>query len=120
MATDEITVTIPPVRAFARVEADKAHALKPLEEAAEVFAAWQGGMDYCSQDVRCATCLDGHPAYEMYGHGYCDKHDAMVDECCDVIQATCNLLAALGVDDLTEAMAACERRNKERGRYGDR
>ena len=26
------SVTIPPVRAFARVEADKAHALKPLEE----------------------------------------------------------------------------------------
>lgn len=41
----------------------------------------------------------------------------IVDECCDVIMATCNLLAALGVTDLTEAMAACEERNKERGRY---
>lgn len=40
----------------------------------------------------------------------------IVDECCDVIQATCNLVAMLGVDDLTEAMGACMRRNKARGR----
>ena len=33
-----LSVTIPPVRCFAHVEADKAQALKPLEEAAEVFA----------------------------------------------------------------------------------
>lgn len=101
------SVTIPPVRCFAHVMADKAQALKPLEEASEIYAAWQ----------------------EWYGPAILDGGDsvftraqkkALVDECCDVIQATCNLLAALGVTDLTDAMAACERRNQERGRYGDR
>ena len=99
------SVTIPPVRCFARVEASKAQALKPLEEAAEAFGAWQrldGLSGYLTED--------GVEAYAT----------SLVDECCDVIQATCNLLAALGVTDLTDAMAACERRNDERGRYGDR
>lgn len=40
----------------------------------------------------------------------------IVDECCDVIQATCNLVAMLGIDDLTVPMRACVRRNRERGR----
>ena len=95
-----MSVTIPPVRTFAHVEASKEQALKPLEEAAEVFAAWQ---------ARAA-------AHELH-HGVADAGVALVDECCDVITATCNLLAALGVDDLTEAMAACEERNRKRGRY---
>lgn len=102
MATDEIAVTIPPVRAFAHVEADKEHALKPLEEASEVHGAWQWW-----------SMWDGA------GHGDGNPLDNLVAECCDVIQATCNLLAALGVTDLTEAMADCERRNEERGRYAD-
>ena len=113
MATDDETiVTIPPVRAFAGVEPDKAHALKPLEEAAEVFAAWQhaedSGEHYTVPEIR-----------EISAHAFVEC-EVIVDECCDVIQATCNLLAALGVTDLTEAMADCERRNEERGRYGDR
>lgn len=40
----------------------------------------------------------------------------IVSECCDVIQATCNLLAMLGIDDLTLPMRECIRRNRERGR----
>lgn len=113
MATDdERRVTIPPVRTFAHVEASKAQALKPLEEAAEVFAAWQhaegSGWGYKFPEVRAVST----PAFV--------ECEVIVDECCDVIQATCNLLAALGVTDLTEAMADCERRNEERWRYGDR
>ena len=92
-------VTIPPVRPFAGVTADKEFALKPLEEAAEIYGAWQA----CGSGV-----------LEDYAR------DRLVDECCDAITATCNMLAALGVTDLTDAMAACERRNLERGRYGDR
>lgn len=95
-----LSVTIPPVRTFAHVEASKAQALKPLEEAAEVFASWQAR----------------EAARELH-HGVVAASAALVDECCDVITATCNLLAALGVDDLTEAMAACEERNRKRGRY---
>ena len=91
-------VKIPPVRTFQGVAPDKAQALKPLEEAAEVFGAWQ-------RVYECPTKTN---------------EELLVDECADVIQATCNLLAALGVTDLTDAMAACERRNRGRGRYGDR
>lgn len=39
-----------------------------------------------------------------------------IEECCDVVQATCNLLALLGVDDLSPHMAACLDRQRERGR----
>ena len=102
-------VTIPPVRTFPGVVPDKAHALKPMEEASEVFGAWQ---DY----DRTKSWGDDWDEYLAHN----DATISLVDECCDVIQAVCNLLAALGVDDLTEAIAACERRNDERGRYGDR
>ena len=100
----DVTVTIPPVRCFAGVAPDKAQALKPLEEAAEVFGAWQ----------------------RLLGNRICDGYGSvlercaragLVDECCDVITATCNLLAALGVTDLTDAMERCEERNERRGRY---
>ena len=105
-------VTIPPVRAFARVEPDKAQALKPLEEAAEVFAAWQAWDYWRARDVEERyPDIDLASTLEIY-------RKPIVDECADVIQATCNLLSALGVTDLTDAMAACERRNRERGRYG--
>lgn len=97
------------VRTFDSVAPDKAQALKPLEEAAEVFGAWQ---DYDR------TKSWGNDWDEYLAHN--DSLISLVDECCDVIQATCNLLAALGMTDLTDAMAACERRNRERGRYGDR
>ena len=110
--TDDMNVNIPPVRTFPHVEASKAQALKPLEESAEVLAAWQA----CANDCESPMCRECHNARR----GLCGTFIRLVDECCDVIQATCNLLAALGVADLTEAMAACERRNRERGRYADR
>lgn len=91
---------IGPVRLSDEVERDKAHGLKPLEEASEVHAEWQrvdgllkAGCELGPGDVR-----------------------GLVDECCDVIQATCDLLAAFGVHDLTAAMARCEDRNRARGR----
>ena len=102
------SVTIPPVRTFAHVEADKAQALKLVEEASEVFGAWQRW----SKEV---TRWGNPRSFDSYPF-----RQELLSECADVIQATCNLLAAFGVDDLTEAMAACERRNDERGRYGDR
>lgn len=101
-------VTVPPVRPFAGVAADKANALKVLEEAAEVFGAWQG-LDRCSRPF---TDVDGHTADALVG-----LRASLIDECADVIQATCNLLAAFGVTDMSGAMAECERRNRERGRY---
>lgn len=104
---------IPPVRAFRDVEASKAQALKPLEEAAEVFGAWQYWLEYGKADGEPDEC------YGCIGCEGCGEREALVNECCDVIVATCNLLAALGITDLTEAMAECERRNEVRGRYGE-
>ena len=40
----------------------------------------------------------------------------LLDECADVIQATLNLVAALGVEDMRPWMDECERRNRERRR----
>lgn len=107
-------VTIPPVRAFDGIEPDKAQALKPLEEAAEVFAAWQAWDRWRARDIE-ARYPDIDLASTLAAY-----RQPIVEGCADVIQATCNLLAALGVTDLTDAMAACERRNEERGRYGNR
>lgn len=81
------------VRTFA-LGTEKEAALKPLEEAAEVYAAWQ----------ECEW-LDSN-----------DAIDNLADEIADVIQAACNLAARHGID-LEDAMDRCERRNRERGRY---
>ena len=93
------------VRAFPGAVPDKAQALKVLEEAAEVFGAWQ-----------------------EYEHGTEEQRSSesttyfIVNEIADTITACCNLAAALGVDDLAPYLARCEECNRERGRYdsGDR
>lgn len=90
-------VIIGDVAAFREVAPDKAQALKPLEEAAEVYAAWQA-WEKAGEDEGAAA--------------YC----ALMDECADVIQATCNLLSAMGVTNFRHYMERCERRNRDRGR----
>ena len=87
-------VFIPPVRCFDRCEADKQQALKVLEEASEVVEAVKQWM----------------------ADGTYDRKDRIVEECCDVVQAVCNLLHALGEADISVDMGLCERRNRERGR----
>ena len=88
------------VRTFPSARPDKEHALKPLEEAAEVFGAWQL--------MRDTTDAGLNPKYEMAD---------LMDEIADTIQACCNLASALGVTDLTPYLARCEERNRRRGRY---
>lgn len=75
--------------AFDEPDAPKAQALKPLEEAAEVFGAWQLNSD----------------TYVLNG-------------CMDVVQAVVNLLTALGFtqEDVDMAIERCNERNRERGR----
>ena len=74
----------------------------------EVFSAWENlckkstGEEFCTNDCQHMP--------------YCSLTHKLVDECADVLQATCNLLAALGVDDMRAAMQACRARNVERGR----
>lgn len=89
-----MTVKIGNVTTFADVKPDKAQVMKILEESAEAFSAWE---DW--QDLHDAELLP-----------------LLLDEIADVIQATCNLLAALEVDDATEIMEACRKRNEKRGR----
>lgn len=87
------------VRTFSVVRPDKAQALKPLEEAAEVFSAWQ------EWDSTSGDPVDQEAAL-----------NELVNECADVIQATCNLLASVGISDMTVPMFRCEQRNRMRGR----
>ena len=91
------------LRTFREVRDDKAQALKPLEEAAEVFGAWQDCDDY--RDCRIAAFRD-----EL-------KRD-LIDECMDVVQATVNLLAAVGATqgEVDAAIRRMDERNCERGR----
>lgn len=101
--TDDMTVTIPSVRTFAHVKADKAQALKPLEEAVEVFGVWQAMEE--AELAHGGDCVLARLWRKR-----------LLDECADVIQATLNLVAALGVEDFRPYMKACEERNRERGR----
>lgn len=95
------------VQTFPDVKSDKAQALKLLEEAAEVFGAWQ---EY--EEMReYETETFGEP-----NDWTCVVADDLLDECADVIQAVANLIAALGVEDFTPYMEACRKRNEERGR----
>ena len=91
------------VRRFDEVSADKAQAIKVLEEAAEVFGAWQ--------IYERSLGIDGY--IDKLGRG------KLLDACADLIQATLNLVAALGVEDFRPYLKACERRNRERWRISD-
>ena len=64
------------VRTFPNVRADKEQALKPLEEAAEVFSAWESWTECCGST------------------------DQILEEIADCITACCNLAAALGCEDM--------------------
>lgn len=103
-------VEIGTVNTFANPKADKAQVLKMLEECMEVFSAWENFHECTNLTDTCAGC--------DLRNGKCwMRHPKpIVDECADVITATCNLLAALGVDDMRDAMRACEERNRARGR----
>lgn len=90
-----MAITIGEVATFPHAKADKEQAKKILEESAEIYAAWE--------------------LWHEQQWNY-KRANALKDECADVIQAVANMLAALGVDDFTEYMQACERRNRARGR----
>ena len=98
------------VRTFPNAAPTKAQALKVLEEAAEVFGAWQEWDRF-------------HITHPVFDHPKAMTAKAMkesiIAECCDTIQACCNLAASLGVTDLTPYLARCEERNRKRGRYDE-
>ena len=90
-----MAITIGEVATFPHAKADKEQAKKILEESAEVYAAWELWNQRQWSESRT---------------------DALKDECADVITSVANMLAAIGVEDFTEYMQACERRNHARGR----
>ena len=94
-------VRVGKVRTFEDARPDKQQALKVVEEAAEVFGAWQA---WDSVDYGTSTADED----EAWRH--------LVGECADVVQAVANLLCALGVEDFRPQMAACAERNRARGR----
>ena len=94
----EMTVS---VRTFECGTAKEA-ALKPLEEAAEVFGEWQVyETTHESNNKVMDRWLLSDLAYEL----------------ADCITACCNLAARYGLD-LQAAVERVERRNRDRGRYG--
>lgn len=97
-----ISINIGEVETFPNVEPDKAQALKVVEEAAEVFSAWEK--------------WHKSPAPHMWA-------EDIANECADVIQAVCNLMEGLSktldmpyLEDMAYYMDACAERNRERGR----
>ena len=89
------------VEPFMKFVDPKAQALKPLEEAAEVFGAWQ------------ASGIDGARSITP------EMREDIVYECFDTIQSCVNLMESLGTTDseLCEAARKVKQRNIERGRY---
>lgn len=91
------------LRTFREVRDDRAQALKPLEEAAEVFGAWQE-----LESMRRSPFLSA----------WRDMRDDLIDECMDTVQVTANLLAAIGATqgEVDAAIRRMDERNCERGR----
>ena len=100
-----MSVNIGMVNTFPNVKPDKAQVMKIAEETLEVFSAWEVWVRHP------ATYTD---MSSFMREKYC--RNRLLDECADVIQATSNLIAALGVEDFTPYMQACKERNLERGR----
>ncbi len=88
--------------AFDKPDAPKAQALKPLEEAAEVFGAWQD-----CDDMRLSPIMTARRVYRQ----------SLIDECVDVVQAVVNLLDAEGFtqEDVDAAIERCNEKNRGEG-----
>ena len=89
-------------RVFNKVNDDKRQALKPLEEAAEVFGAWQARYNM-----------------RFVSRGACEAlRRNLIDECMDTVQAVTNLLAAVGATqgEVDAAIKRMDERNGDRGR----
>lgn len=88
---------------------NKAQATKVLEESAELFAAVQGFMSYAKYEGLFHNAVT---------RAILDNYRTdIINEACDVITALCNLLAGVGVDDLSGALKRCVAKNMERGYY---
>lgn len=108
-------VNIGEVRTFPDVRADKAQALKVLEEASEVREAWQA-MRKAEDAIANEWPREQQDVINAHRDALKSARAALLSECADVIQAACNLLAGLGIEDFEPYMVACRERNEIRGR----
>lgn len=89
------------VKPFRYVYADDRRQFsRPLEEAAEFFAAWLFWIRRRDNQRYSAKA-----------------REKMLDKAADVIQAVVNCVASVGIDDMSGLMGRCEKRNTKRGRY---
>lgn len=95
------------VPTFLDAKADIAQAEKVIEEARE---AEQAVIELTI--ARNSTALSGVADAERLEA----LEAAVIEECCDVVQAVANLLSGLGVCDAREAMDAVRGKNESRGR----
>lgn len=102
-----LSVEVGRVSALPSARADKAQALKVVEEAAEVFGAWQAYERRTRFDE--GTGIENSPQAAAL-------RDGLLDEIADCVTACAGMAAALGVRDLTGRMRACDKRNRDRGR----
>lgn len=88
------------MRVFNDVSDSKVQALKPLEEAAEIFGAWQ---EFDS--------MRNVPTWR-------DMREDLIDECMDTVRAVANLLAAVSATqgEVDAAIKRMDERNGDRGR----
>lgn len=89
---------------------DKEAALKPLEEAAEIFGAWQA-IKECADSLTCRL-----RTYPNTPQQDCQCYEDFANEIADCIQACVNLADREGVD-LEAALKRVESGNRARGRY---
>ena len=105
-----MSVHIGDVPTFKHVANEKEQAIKILEEAGEVVDAFKAYREAALTDW---TEPDNMNEYRMA----CDH---LINECADVLQATCNLLSALNVVDTTKWIERCKAKNERRGREYER
>ena len=93
---------------------DKEAAVKVLEEAAEVFGAWQTYKPY-DKEPTCSADLDGQSAF-FWAKRKKILRIMLANELADCITACANLADRYEID-LQAALDRVEKHNRERGRY---
>ena len=106
---------MPSVRVFDEVRLDKQQAIKPLEEAAELFGAWQA-VEHAETAIANEWPREQQDVKNAHRHALAMARNELLAECADTIQAVANVAASLGVTDFTAFMSECEKRNRDRGR----
>lgn len=105
---------------FAHVEPDKAQALKPLEEAAELFREYQNIQECASTYTQAVSShVDYDEVFDFINRAGSGFRARLINECADVCQAVANLVQSFEVTDeeWQQAVKLCHERNESRRRY---